>query len=113
MPITFTIDEDAPVLVELTPRRGIEDVSLSAADLAEKSAQALDNAMGTIRHMAQRVTTTIDGLARRPSNIEVEFGLKLDTEGFALITKVGIEATLNVKLTWEGKPQAGHEQPAG
>ena len=65
MPITFTIGEDTPVLAELTPRRGIEDVSLSTADLAEKSAQALDNTVGTIRHMAQRVTTTIDGLARR------------------------------------------------
>jgi hypothetical protein len=102
MPI-FTIDEDAPVLVEFTPRPGLQQVSFSAEDLIEKSAAALDSAMNTIYQMAQRVNATIGVLPDRPDQVEVAFGLKLDAEGGAVVAKAGIEAAINVKLVWESK----------
>jgi len=33
--------------------------------------------------------------------VQVEFGVKLDVEAGALIAKTGVEATINVTLTWE------------
>ena len=39
---TFTMDDDAPILVEFAYRPGLQETSLSAADLAERSARALD-----------------------------------------------------------------------
>jgi len=100
---TFIVDENAPILVEFTPRPGLREVSLKPEDLTAKSSQALEAAMNTIHNMARRVTATVEALATRPSQVEVAFGLKLDTEAGALIAKVGAEASLNVKLTWEHK----------
>ena len=51
--------------------------------------------------MARRVRETVDALTDPPSQVEVEFGLKLDAEAGAFIAKVGTEAAINVKLTWE------------
>ena len=101
---TFIIDEDAPILVELMPPTGLEQVSLSSLspeEIAKRSAKALDSAMSTIHHMARRVSTMIGALCARPTQVEVAFGLKLDAESGAVIAKAGMEASINVKLTWK------------
>ena len=97
----FVINQNAPIQVEFTPGPGVQKVSLSPGDIAEKSKEALDSAMNTVHHMARRVVGTIDALADPPSVLEVSFGLKLGAETGAIIAKAGIEATINVTLKWE------------
>lgn len=97
------------ILVEFTPRPGLEEVSLSPADLAKKSAEALDSAMGIIRQMAQLMCSTIDKITELPTQVEMQFGLKLDAQMGAMIAKAGIESSINVKLAWDRKNK-GHEQ---
>lgn len=99
----FVIDEDAPVLVELTPGPGVRKASLSVDEIAKKSADALDRAMNTVHHMARRLHATIDALVEPPSEVEAAFGLKFDAESGVLIAKAGLEASINVKLTWKRK----------
>jgi hypothetical protein len=99
---TLTMDEETPILVEFTPRPGVQEVSrLSAKDLVEKSARALDYAMGTIHQMARRVSTLHDTLPDEFTQVELEFGVKLDAEAGAFLSKVGGEANINVTLTWK------------
>jgi len=103
---TFVIDENAPILVEFTPQPGFEEVSLAARgveDVAEKSRKALDSAMNTIHHMAERLKTTINALSERPTQVEVEFSLKFDAAVGAVVSKAGTEAGFSVKLIWERK----------
>jgi len=47
--LTTELDEDTVLLVEMSSGPGMRQVSLSPADLAKKSTQAVDKAMGTIR----------------------------------------------------------------
>ena len=100
---TIDTTEEAPILVEFAPRPGVRQVSRTPEDIAEKSAQALDKAMVTIRQMGHRVTETVKSInvADRPSKIVLEFGLKLDAEAGALIAKASTEASFKVALTWE------------
>jgi hypothetical protein len=122
---TFTIDEDAPILVEFTPRApqaGVQEVmrgwppspAAAAGNIAEQSAKAIDSAMNTIHNMARRVSATAKSLpiAERPSQIEVEFGLKLDAAAGAVVAQAGVEASLNVKLTWQRKEASRPVRPA-
>ena len=99
----FTIDEGTPILVEFAPRPGVQPVSFSPVNVAEKSAQALDKAMSTIRQMGHRVSETVKSInvADRPNKVELEFGLKLDAEAGAYIAKASTEASFKVTLTWE------------
>ncbi len=108
---TFEIDENEPILVETTPQAGMKQVSLSPAEVAQKSKEAVDSAMNTIHQMAQRVVVTVDTLANRPSEVEVEFSLKLNAEvGKAIIAKATAEGSMKVKLTWKRK-NASDGQP--
>jgi hypothetical protein len=103
MPTTFKIDENAPVLVEFTARPGVQQVALRPAEVAKKSAEALDSAMNTIHSMARRVVATVEALADPPSQVEVEFGLKLTADAGVFITRAGADCTIGVKLSWERK----------
>jgi len=98
-----------PILVEFTPRPGLQQtgiLGLSHAELAEKSSAALDSAMTVMRHMTQRFSESIQTLRQQkfgetPSEIEIEFGIKLDAEVGALLSKAGMEAAVTVKLIWK------------
>ena len=98
---SFAIHEDTPILVDFQPSPGAYEVSLSPQDIAQKSAEALDKAMDTIHHMARRVMAAVDTLPKQPKKIEVEFGIVLNVEVGALISKAGAQSTINVKLTLE------------
>ena len=105
MPTTQIEDDDEVILVDLQPAAGVRQVSLNANDLAEKSKEAMDKAMKSVRGMAKKTMKTIKEIpiSERPSSISVSFGLKLSAEGNAVVTKAGMEATLNVTMTWEHK----------
>lgn len=94
--------EEHAVLIEFVQPPGVQQVALTPSQVAEKSAQALDSAMSTIRQMAGRVCATVAGMAERPAGVHVAFGLKFDAEAGAFIAKTGMEASVNVTLTWGG-----------
>ena len=93
--------QSGTILVEFPRRAGGEQVSLTPVDLVAKSEAALDRTTEAIRSMARRVTSSLDGLEVRPKSIEVEFGLKFDAEAGVLVSKAGVEASVNVTLLWE------------
>jgi hypothetical protein len=100
----LTIDEDRPILVEFAPRPGVIEATsfaLPTEQLDELSKRALDSAMNTITQMAQRVRALRDQIPAEFTQVDVEFGIKLDVEAGALVAKAGAEAAINVKLTWE------------
>ncbi|MDJ0897953.1 MAG: CU044_2847 family protein [Xenococcus sp. MO_188.B8] len=96
-----TAEQDQPIQFEFSILPGEEEVNLpSIEDLPQRSAEALNQAMGTIRTMARRTMETIDTLANKPSEVEVEFGIKIIGEAGAIISKVGGEGNITVKLKW-------------
>ena len=105
MTTTQIEENDEVILVELTPTVGVRSVSISPTDMLEKSKEAMDHAMKSIRGMAKKTVRTIKEIpiSERPTTISVEFGLKLNAEGNAVVAKAGMEATLNVTMTWEHK----------
>lgn len=98
---TVAIDEEQPILVDFAPAPGVRKTALSVEQLAEKSAQALDVAMGTVRQMAQRTSSLRETLPDEFTKVKLEFGVKLDAEAGALVSQVDSEANINVTLTWE------------
>jgi hypothetical protein len=92
------------ILVDLGLASGVRGVaSFSPESMAEKSAEAIDKAMGTIRAMAAKVTTTMQNIkvSERPNKVSVEFGIKMTADADALVAKVGTEAAIKVTLSWE------------
>lgn len=107
MPTTFTIDENATVIVEFPEKSGLQPVSrLSPREVARKSSEALDQAMNTIHHMARRVNATLNAMAEPPEQVEVDFGITFDADVGAVIARDAAECSISVKLVWEHGAQA-------
>jgi hypothetical protein len=51
--------------------------------------------------MSQKVNSTVKDMEGHPNHVEVDFGIKFDTEAGIIIAKASMEASLNVKLTWD------------
>jgi hypothetical protein len=97
--------ETGPViLVEFSDRPGLRPVALTASDAVRRSSEALNETMTVIREMADRVHRTVESMAKRPSHVQVAFGVKFDAEAGAVIAKLGIEGSVTVTLAWDAPP---------
>jgi Trypsin-co-occurring domain 1 len=87
---------------------GIEEVSRDSERLRQLSGRAIANAMATVTSMAERVNAAVLNIdiLQRPTQVEAEFGIELDTEMGALIARSSVRAAILVKLTWSQNPKA-------
>lgn len=99
------IDDD--ILVEWIERPGVEQAGIfdrkKKKANAEKSKKALDGAMNTIKKMAKRVKKLNDSIPVEFSQIEISFGIALDYEVGAILSKASTQASIGVKLVWNRK----------
>ncbi|MGW5422692.1 CU044_2847 family protein [Streptomyces sp. NPDC003943] len=98
-------EQDGSIVIEFNQRSGVRQVALSAPETVARSAEAVSQAMTTIRSMAERVRGTVAQMAVRPESVQVEFGIKFDAEAGAVIAKTGVEAAVTVKLAWGAEVQ--------
>ena len=105
MTTTEIEEDDEVILVEMTPVPGVRSVSADPRDIAENSKKAINSAFKSMRGMAKKTVKAIKEIpvTERPHKVEVSFGLKLTAEGGALVAKAGVEAAINVTMTWERK----------
>lgn len=98
---TATSSEESIILFELSHRKGqVKGSSPHPQELATKSAQALGQAMGAIQTLANRTTETLSKLSNPPSDFELEFGIKMDAESGAIVSKSANEGNLRIRLRW-------------
>lgn len=57
--------------------------------------------MSVIQDVAGRVNSSVKDIKGKPNHVEVEFGVKFDTEVGVIIAKASMEASVNVKLSWD------------
>jgi Trypsin-co-occurring domain 1 len=95
--IQIEVDEVSPRALE---RR--EDYGSMRGDRVPLVERPFEKGMELIRACAEQVSATIHRVseAARPSEIEVELGIKFDSEVGALISRTGVEAHLQVTLKW-------------
>lgn len=104
--------ENAPILIEFSPRPGVEAVAIfdkKPEELKRRSEEELNNAMKTIEGMADRISALQKRIPVEFAQVEVEFGIKFDWKVGALLAEAGTEASINVTLTWT-RPQAAESK---
>lgn len=103
----FPLDEGGSVFVEVTPTGG--ETRVARGDVATRMSVTFETAIGRVRDAAVAALGQFQQMARQPDQVEISFGVKLNTEAGAVLAKAGVEGQLAVKLTWRAP---GH-QPTG
>lgn len=99
--------DEFDLLVEFPDQEGIVRASLGDGieKLKAESEKAMNITMGVIRVMADRVSKTIETIEdkARPDEMEIEFSLKLELEGGAIVpmvAKTTAGGQFNIKFKW-------------
>ena len=108
------MSEETPldIYIEWPEQNGIHKASVGddLQELKEEAQKALHIAMGTIQEMANRVSRAIKEIEEDvcPDEVEVEFSIKLELEGGAvlpLVAKTTAGGQFNVKFIWKIEEQ--------
>ncbi|GAA3935133.1 CU044_2847 family protein [Actinomadura viridis] len=95
--IVVEMDQDDP---------GFEMVS-RVDDVIGQSRTRLEDALKSVRGMAESALTALKDVSVTPDTVELEFGVKLNAAAGAVIARTSVEGHMKVKLTWGGAAVAG------
>jgi hypothetical protein len=66
----------------------------------ERATQDLDQAVGKVRPLAEALFAELQELSTKPSEVAVEFGIKLSAEAGVIIAKTAVEGNCRITLKW-------------
>ncbi|HEX5496157.1 MAG TPA: CU044_2847 family protein [Mycobacteriales bacterium] len=95
----FELADGGSVVVEVEEAPGISRVSRQGR-IFEAAGESFDQALTQVRDAASTALRQFQTMSRRPDEVVLKFGVKLDAEVGAMIAKTTLEGNLEVTLTW-------------
>jgi len=105
---TIPFEEDDELILVEFEEVGVRSVSAKdSRELVEKSKQAIERSMTTVKRMAKKAIKTIQAIpvSERPHTFQFQFGIKLSGDVGAVVAKAGAETAFTVTMTWEHKEE--------
>jgi Trypsin-co-occurring domain 1 len=96
------LNDKESVLVEVDPVPGLERAGRTA-DMLRDASQSLENALVQVRDAAAAAVARFMEMPRRPDELELKFGIKLDAQAGAVIARTGVSGHFEVKLKWNAE----------
>jgi hypothetical protein len=101
--IEFTLDDGTTVAVAATRRDGSSPVG--ARDRLVTAQKTLREALAPVTAAAAQVMDEFRNLAQRPDEVEIEFGVTLDSGIGGIIASASAGAHLDVTLRWHSSAE--------
>ncbi len=98
----FELEAGGSVLVEVN-EAPYEDAVGRGQDIVDQVGISFDRALSGVRSAAEAALGQFQQMTRRPDELEITFGVKLDAQMGAVIARTGVEGQLEVKLTWKSE----------
>lgn len=70
-------------------------------EVVQRASQTFEAALSRIKPMASGIVSTLQDLAQRPDEIQVEFGVKLSANAGAVLAAAGVEGNYRVTVIWK------------
>jgi hypothetical protein len=95
----FELADGGTVLIEVDPEDGVVRVG-RGGEIVQAVGKTFDESIAHVRDAAAAALHQFQSMTRRPDEVEIKFGVKLDAEVGALIARTGVQGQFEVKLTW-------------
>jgi Trypsin-co-occurring domain 1 len=103
--VEFPLEEGGSIVVEIDEPETGGTVRAGREDTIEKARETFEGALGKVLPATKTVVEKLRGMASRPDEIEVAFGVNLSTVAGAFIASVGAEANFGVTVRWTGNTE--------
>ena len=104
-----------PIRIEVDQTAGGGLKHVSSSDKIEKAKQRFEEAVETIKTVANALVARTADLAQSPDEFSVEIGLAFKAEAGVVIAKTSTEGHLKVSMKWKKStetPNPNEEKPA-
>lgn len=101
----FALNDSRSVTVEVDEEPGITRAT-RPGHVVRTATASFNKALVEVRDAAAAALGQFQGMAQRPDEVEIKFGVKLDAQAGAVIAKTGLQGQFEVRLRWQ------REQPA-
>lgn len=103
--IEYPLDEEGNfIYVEVDNVKSISNDGIVLAEADEqfhRMSTKFNKALSPIRQVASNVLNQLRDIAQSPDEVTIEFGLKLNFEAGAIITKASTEGNIKVSIKWK------------
>ena len=112
--IESLVGDNGKILIEIGDSGGAVGFGAgsSAPKAQNKTKDAFNQALKTVRLAASSVLETLNTLDEKPSTARVDFGIKFNNEAKAMLSNGGSDAQLRVSLTWNTSDSEGKNDEA-
>lgn len=95
----FGLECGGSVIVDVDEEPGVTRVSRQGR--IRDARATFETALAEVRDAATAALTQFRAMARQPDEVEIAFGVRLDTEVGAVIAKTSMQGNFEVKLKWQ------------
>jgi Trypsin-co-occurring domain 1 len=96
--VRFDLESGGSVGVELDEVPGVSRAGRQEPLVAAQ--RTLEAALTEVRNAAAATIAQFQDMARKPDEVEIEFGVKLNAEAGAIIARTGMEGHFQVTVRW-------------
>lgn len=105
--IEISTDNNTKIYIEAVDYQILDDVDslmmpvASEEKIIEKAKDYFENSIEQIKNFSNSVAKSIKDIDMCPDEFEMEFAVKFSTDVGVIISSIGAEANLSVKMKWK------------
>lgn len=105
--ILYQLEEGGTIAIEVDEAEtgGTTRASRRPGEIVEEAKESFEQALSKIRPATEKVIASLQGLAHKPEEIEMEFGFSLNASAGVVIASASTEANYKVTLRWKGEKE--------
>ena len=109
--VEFPLEDGGSIIIEVDEPESAGTVRAAREDTIAKAKQTFEEALNGVLPVTKGLVEKLRSIGNNPDEIEVTFGVSLNTAVGAVIASASAEANFSVTLHWGGKKEEATPQP--
>jgi Trypsin-co-occurring domain 1 len=103
--VEFPLQEGGSIVVEVDEPESEGTVRAARGDTIVKAKETLEEALNNVLPVTKSIVEKLRSIGNKPDEIEMTFGVSLNTAVGAVIAAASAEANFSVTMHWSGKTE--------
>ena len=108
--VEFPLEDGGSIVIEVDEPESAGTVRAAREDTIAKAKQTFEEALNGVLPVTKGLVEKLRSIGNNPDEIEVTFGVSLNTAVGAVIASASAEANFSVTLHWSGKREEATPQ---
>ena len=109
--VEFPLEEGGSIVVEVDEPESAGTIRAARGETIAKAEKTFEEALNKVLPVTKSIVEKLRSFGNEPDEIEICFGVKLNTVAGAVIASASAEANFDVTVRWTGKKEEATPQP--